>query len=378
MKAIQFIHGFSVGGAETLVKDYCLILGKEQALAVTLEEYPNSVNQLALNEAEITQYHIPNRLGWKPTRNFFVRLYRKVTRKRSYARELLKIIQEEKADCLHVHLPVLQYVAPISKKLGNVRLFYTCHTGLERLFEGNYEAEEKAARKLLKCANMQMIGLHEEMVEQINRRFGIDNAVVIKNGIDFEKFSRLTVDKQQMKEALQIPQNAYVIGHIGRFAPVKNHGFLVEIFADAAKKNENAFLLLVGDGEEKRAVIDRLNALRLQGRYLVLSNREDIPEILQAMDVFVLPSKSEGFGNALIEAQLAGLPCVQSNGVPNATMLTERIRSVPLEESADVWSDILLNPEKIKNTKIVGNINEYDLRRNLQALRRLYEKGKTL
>jgi glycosyltransferase involved in cell wall biosynthesis len=120
--------------------------------------------------------------------------------------------------------------------------------------------------------------------------------------------------------------NDIVVGHVGRFQYQKNHELLIDIYNSFHKKYSDSRLLLVGQGVEEAAIKDKVNKLKLEENVMFLGIRSDVNEIMQAMDVFVLPSRFEGLGIVLIEAQAAGLPCVTSkNVVPDIEMLLEML-----------------------------------------------------
>ena len=120
-----------------------------------------------------------------------------------------------------------------------------------------------------------------------------------------------------------------VVGHVGRFQYQKNHELLIDIYNSFHKKYSDSRLLLVGQGVEEAAIKDKVNKLKLEENVMFLGIRSDVNEIMQAMDVFVLPSRFEGLGIVLIEAQAAGLPCVTSkNVVPDIVNVTGNIEFV--------------------------------------------------
>ena len=146
---------------------------------------------------------------------------------------------------------------------------------------------------------------------------------MLNNGIDFSAFEK-TLSKEKVRKREGIPEDAFVVGHVGRFNKQKNHKLLVETFAEIYKKNPKAFLLMVGNGSLQKETEERLKVLGLEGHYLILSHRTDIPDLMKAMDKFVFPSNYEGLGIVLIEAQKIGLECIISHVVPDAAIYFKR------------------------------------------------------
>jgi glycosyltransferase involved in cell wall biosynthesis len=144
-----------------------------------------------------------------------------------------------------------------------------------------------------------------------------ENATIIKNGIDYEKFNYSSDVRKSVRAELELNEEALVIGHVGRFTFEKNHDFLIEVFNELIKIQPNAVLVLVGEGYLKKDIENKINDLKLVDKVKFLGVRDDVNRILQAMDVFVFPSLYEGLPVTLIEAQGAGLPCIISDTITN-------------------------------------------------------------
>ena len=137
-----------------------------------------------------------------------------------------------------------------------------------------------------------------------NKRFS-----VIYNGIDSKSFIN---EKNDLRDEFDIPKNAFVIGHTGRFNSAKNHKTILKVAFELCKKNKDIYFLLCGNG-----VKDNLETIvienGLHNRIITLNNREDIPKVLNTLDCFYFPSITEGQPNALLEAMIVGLPFIASN-----------------------------------------------------------------
>ena len=116
-----------------------------------------------------------------------------------------------------------------------------------------------------------------------------------------------------------------------------------------------------------------IRELDLEDKVRLLVSRDDIPELLKAMDVFILPSRFEGLGIVLIEAQASGLPCVVSKAIPQEAFQSERITRLDLNDPIDVWVDSLLEPKG--NIERYGDIRNYDMKKEIRRLEELYLKS---
>ena len=138
-----------------------------------------------------------------------------------------------------------------------------------------------------------------------------------KNAIDLDKYRLNPVIRKSVRDKLQIGEKTFCIGHIGRFSYQKNHGFLIRTFATVHKECPDSCLLLIGghmNGDEYyEEAQDLVRQLHLEKAVHFLGTRKDVPELLQAIDCFVLPSHFEGLPIVGIEAQAAGIPCIVSD-----------------------------------------------------------------
>lgn len=365
-KVAHFVGQISDGGAETLIKDYALLLDKDRfnVFIIVLRRETESANDQILQEAGVkiipiyTSMSVPYRIFHKLNRWWYVPY------------KLDRILRRETVDVLHMHLDVMHHVSRISSRLKGIRLFYTCHSLPERFLGKEIRPNEhRAAQKLLKNNGLQIIALHDAMRQEIDQMFGIDNTAVIRNGIDLKRF-QISESRTGIRRELGILEDAYVVGHVGRFSKVKNHTFIVDIFQELKKRKENAFLLMVGVGELRGQVEEKLKAAGCQGSYLILSNRSDIPRILKAMDVFIFPSFYEGLGIALVEAQVSGLRCVVSDTIPGEAILCDTTVPVSLHKSSGEWCDVILDTSI--RTAEHGNMDDYDLNKEIKRLEKLY------
>ena len=130
---------------------------------------------------------------------------------------------------------------------------------------------------------------------------------VIRNGLPLAKFNN-KININKLRDSINIPKEAFLIGHVGRFHPDKNHEAVVNVANNILKKHHNAYFLIIG-----RDVKKCLSNNKVHERIILSEQRTDIPDILQIMDAFYFPSISEGQPNALIEAIASGLPFVASD-----------------------------------------------------------------
>nr|WP_295761721.1 glycosyltransferase family 1 protein [uncultured Intestinibacter sp.] len=209
-------------------------------------------------------------------------------------------------------------------------------------------------------------------------RFGKDivykkNYLVLKNAIDSEKFIYNESIRKNKRKELGI-EGKFVIGNVARFNIQKNHEYLIEIFKLVIQKNENAILMLVGDGERKELIIDKINKYKLGSKVIFTGVRDDVHDIMKAMDVFVFPSLYEGLPVTLIEAQAAGLPCLISDTITDEVCITPLVEKLPINKEPIVWAkkvDLLRN---CKHEDFLEDIKNrgYDINTSVLNLEKFY------
>lgn len=340
-KVLQLFHGFSMGGAETLVKEYCLKINRENYDISVLCFYKYDTPYEKLLEAAGVQITYidsfqkrSGRTGVKKLANIY-----EVIKRYFFIR---KYIKQEKPDIVHTHLTVNSYI-DFANPRKNTRIVHTVHNEPKRLWKNTFlrKLDFLSAKRLVKKYNMQFVVLHEEMKKEVNELFHVDNSIVLNNGIDFSRFSNAE-KKELVRRKIGIPENAYVIGHVGRFSSQKNHKFLVEIFSEINKKNDKAFLLLIGNGTMKAEIENKIRKMKLDNKCMILSNRGDVPDLLNAMDKFVFPSFYEGLPVTLIEVQKMGLKCVVSDAISDSVVVSNLVKKVSLDKTAEEWADEVL------------------------------------
>jgi glycosyltransferase involved in cell wall biosynthesis len=201
--------------------------------------------------------------------------------------------------------------------------------------------------------------------------FGNADFRVLNNAIDAGKYAFDAAIRSEVRHELGLPADALVVGHVGRFDPQKNHRFLVEIFE---KMSKDARLLLVGDGVLRPDVEQQAEALGIRDRILFTGVRTDVDRLLQAMDVFLMPSLFEGLPVSIVEAQAAGLPCLISDKVPIECKKTELVTQLPLAASSAEWAGAVLSAAETSRRNTLEQIRGagFDIRANAEWLQNYY------
>lgn len=198
---------------------------------------------------------------------------------------------------------------------------------------------------------------------------------IINNSIDLNMFKYNESIRKEYRQLLDI-ENNFVIGHIGRFHKQKNHDFLLDVFKGVHEQNKKAILLLIGEGKLEDKIKDKIKKLDIEESVKLVGVVSNVYDYIQAMDIFVFPSLYEGFGNVVIEAQAAGLPCIVADTIPQQAHVTNNIISISLKENKSVWVDEILRINKsryVRNSYDRNNrLWEYDIKSVANDLENFY------
>lgn len=345
-KVIQVIPSFCTGGAEALVKNYLLAFDNEicnHEAFVVGERCGYPFEQVLLSA------------GVKIT--FLGELYKKSTLPGKlghiltalrWRRAVRNYFKKSKPNAVHCHLNVGQMIFPAVRELKGVKLFYTVHSDPDKYWgNGKNLKEVEAVKKILSHNEIMFFALHHDSIPKIKKYFGESRRVeVLQNAVDIESYSPSEEKRSAYRKELNIADDTIVIGHVGRFFEPKNHEFLIDVFSELYRKCKKHRLVLVGDGELKGKIEEKVKALSLEDHVSFLGNRLDISGILSAFDIFLFPSLWEGLPLTLIEAQAAKLPCFVSDTVTREVDTSNLMNYIPLEIGAEKWADKILSYEK--------------------------------
>ena len=198
--------------------------------------------------------------------------------------------------------------------------------------------------------------------------------VFIPNAIEIDRFVFDAQTRNRIRQNNGL-EGKHILGHVGRFAPEKNHRFLLEVFAHLKRRDPLAHLVLIGDGDEMEAVKQIASDLQIREDVSFLGNIGNVNEWYQAFDAFVLPSKREGLPVVGVEAQAADLPCIFSTGVTQEIKLLDKTYFMSLAEPAEKWAQAIYASFKdTQRTDTRKQIAEkgYDIRVEALKLQELY------
>ena len=292
--------------------------------------------------------------------------------------ELHNIIKNGLYDIIHLHIPVLQlFVKKAMRKTDSKKLIIHSHSiktssGFisrirNRILLTALNKNVSARFACSKLAGKNLFG----------KNFSLKKTdYILNNAIDLNKF-KFDNDKYiEIRNKLNISSNTLAVCHLGRFSIEKNHMRLIDIFSELIKQNTNSKLFLIGDGPLKQQIIDYVNNNKLNKDVVFLGNRNDVHELLNAMDIYILPSLFEGVSVSLLEAQAVGLLCFASDSCSKDCEVSQNIERLSLELKNEDWANLILkkyNQNWNRNTFKDIEKNGYNIKTESEKLLKTYK-----
>ena len=227
------------------------------------------------------------------------------------------------------------------------------------------------------------LSVSQALVEEISRKFGVASSrfKAILNGVDIERFQPDTKARMQVRQALNIEANDVIIGSVGRLVEVKNYPSLLKAFSLVSQRFTNVKLMLAGDGPLRDLLEEMADTLGIKENVLFLGRREDVAAVMNAMDIFVLPSFREGLSNTVLEAMASGLPVVVTNVGGNPEIVVENQSGFlftvsDCEQLASMLSDLIANEEQRKSMSDFARshvVHHYSLQVMIESYQKTYQ-----
>lgn len=291
----------------------------------------------------------------------------------SYIKELKKILNENEYKIVHSHLNSLSVFPLFAAYLAKVpvRIAHSHSTTNKKEWKKNII--KNFLKPFSKVFATHYFACSEHAAKWLfgNKTLKNGDVKIIHNAIDLNKFQFNKDVRDKIRKSLNI-DNKFVLGHVGRFVEQKNQAFLIDVFYEVYKENENAVLLLIGEGPLEEEIKEKINDMKLQNAVYFLGVRNDVNELMQAMDVFVFPSLYEGLGIVAIEAQISGLNVISSEFVPEEAAITCNMKFLNLEKGK--WKDYIFKciDQKKDRTKVVVENKKYEIKDAVKILENEY------
>lgn len=361
IRVLQVVTHMNRGGLETMLMNYYRNIDRNKVQFDFLTHRPESEKKDYDDEIRSLGgkiYHMPVLNPFSP----------------GYKKSLDQFFKEHKEyKIVHSHLDCLSaYPLKAAKKNGvPIRIAHSHNTSQEKNLK--YLIKDYSKKQIPKYAT-HLFACGKEAGQWM---FGKHKFQIMNNAIDAKKFIYNEEIRKQKRAELGV-EDKFVIGHVGRFNLQKNHEFLIQCFKAFLQKNSDAVLLLVGNGDLQEKARQQVKGYGIEDYVKFLGLREDIPQLLQAMDLFLFPSLFEGLPVTLVEAQAAGLPCVISDTITDEIMITDTISKVSLDADADQWISTISKYKQSPRKDTMAEIKKhgFDIEKNARWLEEFYINGK--
>lgn len=296
------------------------------------------------------------------------------------SKRLSAFLREHDYDIVHINSGALLYnlqVAAIAKRCGIKRIIVHAHSTLNKSKKLK-NLMVKIAKPLLNLFATDFFTCSDKAAQDMFTAKTVrDKVVTVKNGIETERFAFNSAVRSRMREELGV-DDKLVICSVGRFDPKKNQLFLIECFKEMHELNPETVLVLVGSGELENAIKSKVKASGLENDVLFLGMRMDVNEILQAADIFILPSIAEGYPIVGVESQTAGVFTVVSSNITAELGITDNILFLDLDKGAHFWAETILQSYECRSRdeyRLQVVERGYDIKDTSEALLKIYEEN---
>lgn len=288
------------------------------------------------------------------------------------AREIDRIIKRGNYDIIHDHGGYKSLISMIVAKRNHItcRIAHSHIAGIPETKLQYYVRKclttltKHFATDLYACGNDAAVWMWgKNAKETVN---------IMPNSIRVDEFNFSLDIRNNIREQLQLADKL-VVGNVARFSCQKNHSFMISVFAEVIKLRSDAVLLLIGRGELLNHIKQLVSEYKLNDNVLFLGVRNDVSQLLNAMDVFFLPSIFEGLPVVLVEAQANGLPVITSTSVTSEIALTPNFKAVSLQEGPKIWAQAIIEASQDNNRSDTPDLGIYDINRAASAQKKKYE-----
>lgn len=345
MKILYTLPALDGGGIDKILYDYTLRFSGDMQCDFLVHTDYEGILESDLKKRGYNIYHVPP-------------LHK--DRKR-YISDIKSIMKRGNYDIVHVNqgFKGLFYLYFAKRGKINVRI---AHSHMANSPERKKEYMiRKISTFFVKWLSTHLFACGDDAAKWMwgERDFSKGRVYIMKNAIDVECFSFSLDKRERLRKELGI-EDKFVIGNVARFSDQKNHEFLIRLFYEIKKLRKNAVLMLVGRGELEEDIKNQVAKFGLQDSVLFMGIRNDVYDLLNVMDIFVLPSKYEGLPVTLLEIQANGLSAVVSDAVTKEMALFDGVHFISLHQPVEDWVKVILEEKRTNSYNLLKGTS-YDL-----------------
>jgi len=337
IKVLHYTPSYNYGGIETFtmetskyLKDKCHF-----TYVVEVNVSEDKLKEIEKNNGDIIR--IPNLTKEGFIKNFLA---------------CYRLFKDNDFDVVHVHDCNIRFFVMMFASFFKIKKrIYHIHS---INFDGSFIAKKikKFCFKLNLFFSNQILSCSNEAarIKLKNKKF-----TIINNGINVDKFKFNEIERKKMRSLLKINNNCKIILCVGRLSLVKNFSFMIDIMKKLTYNNADCKLIIVGDGEERENLIEKVEKNNIQKNVIFVGKQSEVEKYYSAADLFCLPSLREGLGIVLIEAQANGIPCIASVNVPKEVNITNEVVFIDTNNEEGWINQIEKKHKRYNKNKIINN-----------------------
>lgn len=360
-RVLHIMDGANVGGISSVVLNYYRFI--DRSLIQFDFAFTNPGNNCLIDE-------------FKGNGGKIHKLPLKSSGLRVYIDSLISLLKKEKYDAVHVHENETSYVALwAAKKAGIKKRYAHAHTS------SPYVSIKGELKRLSGCVlnyhyATKVIGCGQLAGERVFGKFNMQRkkAVVLPNAVDVEAFAFDADVRYHLRQKMEL-EGKYIVGMVGRLAPVKNCLFALRVIKQFHECNPNVVILLIGTGEDESRIQSVIENEHIGEYVKLLGMRRDVSALYQVLDVLMIPSLHEGFPVVAVEAMANGLPVMLSSSITKELSFGSAVRYIDLDKE-DAWLQALQSIElPDKNREVRGaevQQHGFDIRQAVNKLETIY------
>jgi len=363
---VNVVQAFNAGGIQKLLLEYLRYFKNHPSIYYTvlvLEKNRNSAFDLIAEEEGLDVVYLNCEMS--ENKHYFIRT---IWNYLDYNGKLFLWLQKNKPDIIHTHNTriFIRIQGCIKALVNKYKWYHTLHSDPTAVCEKHLPI----AQKVFKQLGVKPICLNNTQFEKARERYGIKECDILYNIFDIREFQKTNYDRKSVRIQFHIPQDAYVVGAVGRLDLVKNYSFLVDAFAEVVKKNSRAVLVFVGDGSERENLRRQTRELGIEENVYFLGTQTELYKIYDMMDVFVSTSLTEAAPFVVLEAQTVGTKCVVASSIPVESVFTKNVVRMSGDATLDEWVQEILCPKNFSTP--VSNLEDYSIEKNAMKLVDIY------
>lgn len=367
IKILYFVDRMSKGGIQALVIEIAKNIDKEKFKLdfLLLDDGHDYELENTLKELDCNVYKLKN--VWIKNSFDYINYYKKMK----------KFFEKtgKNYDIVHLHSSSKNFLFLYFAKKNNikVRIAHAHSTGFKTSNKIKKQIGNIFKKFLIKNAT-DFMACSKDAGRWLFGEKKEEDIIILKNAIDIDKYKYNEKLRKSIRDEYNISDDDIVCGNVGRVVEQKNHKFLLMICKKILKINDKYKLLIVGETDNllKKELDDYVKKFDMNDNIIFTGFKDNSNEYLNAMDLFLFPSKVEGLGIALIEAQANGLKCIVSENIPQEAKVSDNVITINLNNEKE-WINKIINIDKTRNdcTKQIEDTG-YDIKNMVKQLEKYY------